>query len=710
MKPTSFRSPARRRNRSRTFEGCVFGVSLLAVGLPALAKEKVTPESLYEGGEGAGKNWVELSAGGLITQGNTAGAQQRVRANDGPFGGIEDLHYSTEVAKKTTLTIDGRAIAENNDYKLSLDLEREGVGYLKFKYDSFRVWYGDNGGYDPVNHIAFPNNAQALALDRGSFSFEGGYIPDGKPNYKFKYTHTFRDGEDPAAPWGVAPNSVSSLLLYPGIMRVNEKSDDFQFDFINHVRKTQYDLGVRFQRSTLDDANLVYLPQQKVTDQQHVTSDLESVHADTQTWFGKDKYFLSTGFLFANLDDTFTGSRVYGDDFDVAYSPLYPADYYGYNSLYGQTHRQQYVMNLNLMSLPTKNFSITPSLRVEKEATTAESTGVGTWYDYLASTGDTENLVNNESYDYLEVRERLEARYTGVTNWVLSANADLTEGQGSLLESGGFTQTIGAPDGQFPVLLRTGDTRFFQKYNVNARWYPTRTASLDFGGYYKINHYNYDLNYDSTPNNAGSGNPLYPGFLLYQGLRTWDGNTRLTLHVTPQITLITRYEYQLSTIATAPDGASGLGEVDSSRMHTHNVGQNVSWTPRNWLSFQFGGNYVISDTQTPASAYTQSVLNSQNNYWTVNGNVGIVLDDRTDLNLGYYFYRAADGQNVIGANGLPLGADAQEHTANVLLTRRINKNLRLNLKYSWTHYADYASAGVYNYTAQAILASVQYRF
>ncbi len=88
-------------------------------------------------------------------------------------------------------------------------------------------------------------------------------------------------------------------------------------------------------------------------------------------------------------------------------------------------------------------------------------------------------------------------------------------------------------------------------------------------------------------------------------------------------------------------------------MLTHIIGQNASWTPLNWLSLQAGFNYVISETKTPAAGYTQSILNSQNNYWTVNFNSGFVLDDKTDLNLGYYYYRADDWPEPPGAMACP---------------------------------------------------------
>ena len=687
--------------------GYVVGASLLAAGVSAPAADAVKPEQMYEGGTNAYANWIELSAGGMMSDGNTAQAQQRTRLNSGAFGGIEDLHYQTETTNKTTLEVDGRYLPENHDYKFGLGVEKEDLGFIRFSFESFRTYYSGNGGYSPVGGVAFPNSGDALALDRGKISLEAGYNKKGQPKVTFKYTHSYRKGEEGTTIWGLPPvPTASTLRLNPGIMDIDEKSDAFQLDVTDRIKKTDVGLGFRFETGELNDAHLLTSFQsQKITDQQGTSYDMESVHAFTETWI-KPNLFLSTGFMFANLDDTFSGSRIYGDDFDVVYSPGYPANYYGYYNLNGGAHQHEYVFNVNLMSLPTKNFSITPSLRVQKEDISAQSTETGTWYD---SSGESQVFANNSGYDSLDVRERLEARYTGVTNWVFTATGDLTEGQGSLNEQGGITQLIGAPDGQLPVLFRTDDSRFFQKYALSARWYPVKQASVDVGGYYKDNQYDYANTQDSTPNNAGAYYSLYPGFLVYQGFQTWDGNTRLTLHPLSNITLVSRYEYQVSTIATRPDAASGLGEVDASQMHSHIFGQNVSWTPLNWLCLQAGANYVISETKTPASDYTQAILNSQNNYWTVNFNAGFVLDDKTDLNVGYFYYRAADGQNAV-VNGLPLGTDAEEHSINATLTRRLTKNLRLNLKYAFTHYEDFASAGNYNFNAHVIFSSLQYRF
>jgi hypothetical protein len=693
------------------FSRYVVGASLVVLGAQARAGDTITPEQYFEGGTNSFKNWVEVSAGGMITGGNANQAQQGQQHSTGPFGGIADLHYESEVAKKTTFTLDGHSILDEHDYSLGLGLNRENLGFLRLNFENFRTWDSGNGGYVPADGTAFSLPGDALALDRGFFSFVLGLTKPDLPQITLKYTHRYRDGDKSSTLWGPVHDSGGSVYrAYPGISSLDETFDTIQLDLTHHYKKVNYGLGVSYEHGNLDNQNQLTFwngepAQQKATDSQGTTYDMLSVHAFAESWLKKD-LFLSTGFLFANLDNTFSGSRVYGDDFDVVYSPAYPALSYGYNDLNGGSHKNEYVFNLNLMSLPTKYFTVTPSVRVQVEDWDAHSSGIGNLYDPSTSTSYQENFTSSSGRNSLDVTERLDLRYTGVTNWVFNLGGQWTEGQGTLQQNGGLTQVNGI--GPAPVNSETDESRLSQKYFASARWYPARRTSIDVGGYYKYNRYDYNITQDSTPNDLSTGD-AYPAFLVYQGFETLDGNTRITLRLPKNVTLVSRYEYQYSTISTRPDSISGLGQEVSSKMHSHIFGQNANWTPLNWLGLQLGFNYVASVTKTPTSDYTQAILDAQNNYWTLNFNSTLVLDNKTDLNLGYFYYRAADSQNNI-VGGLPLGTDAQNQSITASLTRRITRNLRLNLKYAFTHYDDYASAGRFNYDSHLIYSSLQYRF
>jgi hypothetical protein len=89
----------------------------------------MTPEQMFEGGTNAFNNWIDLSAGGFISSGSKAQLQQWHQTPHGAFGGVEDFYYQADLAKGTTLTTDGRAIFDTDDYKLSLGVPREKRGF-----------------------------------------------------------------------------------------------------------------------------------------------------------------------------------------------------------------------------------------------------------------------------------------------------------------------------------------------------------------------------------------------------------------------------------------------------------------------------------------------------------------------------------------------------------------------------------------------------
>lgn len=667
------------------------------------ADEGLTPEQFFEGGAKTYRNWIEFSAGALLTRGNQAQAEDRHRLADGAFGGIEDFHYQLEAGKGITFTADGRALFDLNDYRVSLGLTKPEKWFLRVNFENFRTWSNDDGGYYPPARIQYSLRDEALALDRGEVSVEAGVNLENAPDFRFKYTHAYRDGQKASTTWGQVYPDFQSLArgLSPAFYDLDEQRDIFELSATHRLKATDLGLGLRYERGELDNARKVteFLgepAQRRLTDREGTRYDLFSVHAFSETWLKQDLFF-SSGFLFSTLESDFSGSRIYGDDFDVGYVPGFPL---GYPTLDGGADKKEYVLNLNLLATPAPHFSIVPSIRVQKEDWTADASGLGT---REAVTGRFESTSDRE---VLDVRERLDLRYTGVTNWVYYAGGEWTQGEGNLFENGGLSQLggIGVP----PIRRKTDDSRFFQKYSAGARWYPARRVSVDLGGYYKLNAYDYDQRFDSTPNDATSPD-RYPAYLAMQDFETWDANVRLTLRPHPRLTLVSRYEYQISTVRTQPDAAAGLGEVESARLTSHIFAQNVSWTPWARLYLQGGFNYVVSETETPASSVTRAILDAQNNYWTLNASAGLVLDDQTDLNAGYFFYRA-DNYEDNSPVGVPYGAEADEHGVTATLVRRLRENLRLTLRYAWFRYDDLTSGGNNDFEAHVLSTGLQYRF
>lgn len=663
----------------------------------AESESVLSPEEFFEGGAESYPNWIEVSAGGLMTGGNNAQQEQMLQKPAGAFGGIEDFHYQRDVGD-ALFTMDGRALFGTDDYSIKLELNQWDKGFVRFSYDQFRTWSNGDGGYYPPTGVFYPLGDDALTLDHGDLTFEAGLRLEGVPHLTFKYQHLFRDGEKGSTIWGPAQPDLNVFRgLSPSFYDIDDSRDIFELNLDHTIEATSFGLGMRYETANLNNSRkMTMFPgdpnQTRVTNKEGTDYDFVNVHAYVESWI-KPSLFLSSAFAYNHLDNDFSGSRIYGSDFDVGYVPD-PANGLGYTGLNGGSVKDEYVMNLNFMARPWTHLSIVPSIRVMQEDWDADSSGTQT------VGASTTPFSSQSDRDLLDVRERLDLRYTRFTNWVLYARGEWTQGDGNLNENGGLGLTA-------PVQRQTEDQRFFQKYTAGVNWYPARRVSLDAQCYYKINNYDYDHLLDSTPNDPASGD-VYPAYLTMQRFDTLDGNLRLKLRPVRNVSLVTRYDFQYSTVDTKPDSVSGLDKVDASKLTSHVIAQNISWSPITRLFLQVAFNYVISETDTTGADYTQAILNAQNNYWVLNFNSSYALNDKTDLSVGYSYYEADNYEG--NASYVSLGTGGHQHAITCGLVRRLTEQIRLNLRYGFYSYTDQTYAGNANFDSHLIYGSLQYRF
>jgi hypothetical protein len=300
------------------------------------------------------------------------------------------------------------------------------------------------------------------------------------------------------------------------------------------------------------------------------------------------------------------------------------------------------------------------------------------------------------------VSQRLEVRYTGIRNIVLYARGDWLQGEGDLTE-----REIDLHSGAVELERRTDDTRFTQKYTLGANWYPARVVS--FGGQYyrKMRDVDYAHPVDSTP---PPGNNLYPALITAQNFTTDDVNFRVTLRPVNGVTLVTRYDFQLSTIDTEKEL---LAKIESGNLTSHILSQNITWMPMHRLYLQAGVNYVLDRLDTPATEVLVDgvplVPKVRNDYWNSTFSAGYALSDKTDVNANYFYYFA---DNYIN-NALvsqPYGADNREHAVTVAVNHKFRENLRGTVKYGFFNFRDRTSGGHNDFDAHLVYSGLQYRF
>jgi hypothetical protein len=413
-------------------------------------------------------------------------------------------------------------------------------------------------------------------------------------------------------------------------------------------------------------------------------------------------------------------------------------------NLAGVSDTKEHVFNSNLFWIPFKDLQALVGFRYTHEdidsastfldANTATAPPPTHYTPAIPKSADTSEDTN-------ETAERLELRYTGLKDWLFYTEAELEQAWGDVREhevGGAVVRGAAVPFDQGQM---TKDTHFFdQKYTAGLTWYPMTRLNLAAQYYYKEADYDNDFHSElATPTDIPP--PLGAERnqrLIGQDWTTNDANVRITLR--PKVpaalgtfSFVTRYDYMQTEIAgkwgvspagpppavppAPPNIPTGtiLNEEFTALLTNHVISESATWNPCARFYLQGIGSYVLNQTETPASKInlipntSPTVVDFRNDYWTVTGAAGYVLDELTDLRADYTFYRANDYfKNTRVA--LPYGMGATEHSVSAIASRQITKQVRLTLQYRFFDYSDETFGGHNDYTAHSIFSALQYRF
>lgn len=653
-------------------------------------------------------NWANLSVGAAISNGDDAAFMHRHRMPDGFSGGVDEFHWEKFFGDNGLLQIDGRGIFDAHDYLLEIDVSDTEKGYIRAGYREFRSWYDGSGGFFPQNGQWLEVFDDELHLDRGEAWIEGGLTLPDMPVLTVRYVYSFREGKKGSTTWGPTgmTGGFGTRNIVPSFYDIDEERNVVSADVRHTISNTDFGLGVRYEFSDQDNSrNMRLNPNEPVLDR-HVTqndeveTDLFNTHFFTETRFN-EKVKFTTGYSFTTLDTDISGSRIYGPGYDPVYDPGFarrqPFDS-GFIMLTGGSQLDQHVVHLNLMGRLFEHLTLVPSLRVEQRDVSSLS---GYQDRNISMPTSLETFRADSDRGLLDVSERLELRYNGLEDWVFYARGDWTQGSGDLQET-----RMNSTQNRLLIDRDSDEDRFIQKYTVGANWYPL--AQLNFGvQYYRKMQ---DVDYDHDRVFRAPGEFMYPGFITRQEFETDDFNIRATWRPLRTLTFITRYDIQFSTIDSA---GLTLGKSETGETTVHVLSESITWTPWSRLYLQGNFSYIMNQTETPAADLSGSGENllpdAKNDYWNVSALSGFVIDNKTDLQLQYLFYKA-DNYIDFSATGLPYGAEAEEHGVVGKLVRKMRDNLIWTLQYGFFTLNEHTSGGNNDYNAHVVASGVQYRF
>jgi hypothetical protein len=611
---------------------------------------------------------------------------------EGWDGGIEDATYHQKIDKDWDMDLEGRALFDEEDYKLRLNIANPDVAFLRAGFTEFRDYSDDFGGfYRNFVPAGFELNRD-LILRNGDIFVEAGITLPNVPKLTLGYERQFRQGEESLLEWGAVTQGATTRNIYPSVEHIDETVDTVKLQVEHDISIIHLGDQFRYQHyhdntTTTDQSlNLNTSASQSVTITESYKHDafFNTFRMDSHV---NDKVYWSVGYLYTTLD----GVASVGLNTVPFNAPL-DMNWVAQGVDLGS---DSHVVNLNTMFGPFAGLSFYAGGEAERTHSHGSGDAVLT---EIAGGGVTNNPAAMLHGDEIKLStdQTIGLRYTKIPYTTLYAEGKWTEQRYELDEE----SSAGTPT--FQLDQNTAVMR--QDYTAGFNTAPIPRVTLAARYRHSIYQNNYDDEVDTIEG--------YPGFITAQDFTTDEIMTKLTLRPASMLTIAFTYQLVDTDIGTSTEGVPALGtpagSLQSGNYDSSIYSVSATLTPISRLYLT--GLFSLQETRTVCFVNDNpAVTKYSGNVYSLIGSAGYALDNKTDLDLQCYYSCEEDAQNNV-ADGLPLGADNRRSGVTVGLTRKISKNVMARFRYGFYQLSDQANGGLDNYTAQLGSASCMIHF
>lgn len=635
----------------------------------------------------------------ISVHGNRSQFREIEGINDGWAGGLEHFELHEQVSPDTAASVEGRALAGDENYRLALRLVKNDVGFVHAGFESWREFYNDTGGFAPT----LPTNAFALHrdlhLDVGRAWFEAGLTLPHYPRLVLGYEYQFREGDKSTLQWGPAgtlppfdPNT-DAKSVYPAFEHLDEHAHLLKLDASHELRGWEladhavvefYDLSTRRQNAAADTFGPGPDTLVVVRETYHHVSGANTFRVNKQL---ADWLSVSGGYLYARLegDGTLDQSTLAGNG-QFTGGLQWQADRL-------MMMRETHATSVAGLAGPWAGLSLSMGGQgewVRQKTVGQEDLRIGDpsipilFSDPSAVTGD---------LDTASARENVLLRYTAIPFTILSGELRLR--QESLAR---FDER---PDGSEAFALDTDADIQTSEYRTGFNTSPW--SSVSFGADYRRRDRRTDYTHVEPFNPSGH---LYPGFILWRDIVDNQVDARVTWRANAWLRTAFTFKWVQSDFnsATGPvPGSSPGGALDAANFESRVYSLNAVLTPFRRLFFS--GTFSFSDSLTRTASNGAGYLAPwQGNVYSVLTSATFALSPATDLRESYAFTQSDYGQNN-AASGLPAGIVYDRHAVQVSLVHRFKDGVATTLGYGFFQYHEPSFGGLNDYRAHALFAS-----
>ena len=653
--------------------------------------------------------WVTVS-------GNAHKFQEHQWIRRGTTAGASDFRLAQKLTNGVAVVAAGHALTD--DYRITLDVQKDGVGYARFGFEQGRHYYDDRGPYYPFRASGFTTPTaksfdlhRELYLDTGKATAEIGWTGVDRLSVVLGYEYQFKDGRKSLEEWGPvsqARSGTNDLVrnIFPAYKEVKEEVHIVKLDVAYDTGDVRIEDNARVEFSSLRTRRVsdTAFPAGAVspaafaitreTQDQLVFANTVRAEKPVRDWL-----FLSAGYLFSRLD---ADATLFQNTADGAGRPAMGTYWSGSDIVLEQ---DSHVFNVNALGGPWRGF--TAALGVQNEWTSQRGFG-----DLNLREGDpndpTVGLFNDAGFirndtDRLSVDETLILRYNAIPFTSLFADARLKQERIGQFE----TET----DTFHEFLRDTDAANDWQDYKAGFNISPTRYAALNASYNYRLHQSEFDHRRDESP--IGTPGEGYSAFIRSRDSATDAVDARLVLKPAVWIkgTLSYRFattDYRTRTDATTiPDLSTPGGRIFAGRHDASILSANLTVTP--WRRLFLSTTISYSESEIAARDNgSGAVAPYRGDLWSVLNSITFALNPKTDLTANYSWSQAHYGQGN-AAGGLPLGIDYSLHGVTAGVRHSCSDRVMVALQYGFFDYDEPTAGGFANYTAHTVFATISFK-
>lgn len=619
---------------------------------------------------------------------------------EGWNGGIERFSIRQQIDARTQAISEGHI--SRDDYRVTLQLERQNLGFTHMGFEQYRRYYSDTGGYQPGFVPPMLTLNRDLYLNLGRAWVDMGLNLPRWPKMTVGYEYRYTDGDEAMTSWSPVVQYGITRNIAPNFQALNEKINIVKFDLDHELQGWRFEDNFRAEFYQLDTGRSYAaksypednrLVSERVTQEQDSFNWANALRVEKQF---KPWLLTSAGYLYSSVDANAAFSV------DQSYLAGSPGALRRWRSPDIVLARQAQVGNLNAQLGPWSG--LVASCGVQGEWN--QQRGLGNISYDLEQPGGTfliQPTTASSDIESMLVAEHLGLRYTRIPFTVLFAEGRLQQ------ESTGQSESL--PGGDYPMLRETDATSDLLDVRAGFTVSPFQRVSLNASYRRFQKSANFDHQVDLLPITGtylpGNG---YPAFINSLDTDTDAVEARLAVRPAPWLNTSISYRLQNTEQSTTTDKADTLttgARLLAGKYDANIVSFNASIKPLSRLlvsttfSFQDARTVTAANNAPSVAPYegsTYSVLVGSTYYW----------NDRTEVQLSYAF-SYSDFTQSNAADTVPLGILYHQHGLQVGLRRKLNQRVDATLRYGWFYYNEPTSGTYRDYTAHMISATLTIR-